>query len=148
MMETKAIDKPHEIFEDLYVLALKAARQIDLAKRGKGYDHGDVRALFSQLRSGADNNNSSVQHVKDLAPSDISVLTRALSAFGGAEPKSEEDVVKTLAQLFEEGAKPLEDLEPVELDSLIAFCVTLHDEMLSQRRSLRESRKLRSRFRV
>jgi hypothetical protein len=148
MMGAKAITKPQEIFEDLYVLALKAARQIDLAKRGKGYEQGDVRALFSQLHSGADNNDSSMQHVKDLAPSDIGVLTRALSAFGGAEPKSEEDVVRTLAQLFEEGAKPLEDLEPVELDSLIAFCVTLHDEMLSQRRSLRESRKLRSRFRV
>lgn len=148
MTGAAAIENRNNFREDLYVLALKAARQIDLARRGKGYDPQDVHAVIDRLRLGADSINSSVERVKNLAPSEIGVMTRALSAFGGAEPKSDEDFAETLERLLGEFSKPLEDLEMDELDHLMVFCVTLHDEMLSQRRTLRESRKLRSRFRV
>ena len=62
--------------DDLHLLALRAARQIDLAHRGKDYNMREVEALMECLDSGAESFGFSAARVKDLAPADIGVMTR------------------------------------------------------------------------
>lgn len=142
-IESKALNESAET----YVLALRAARQLDLASRGKNFSSDEINAFVERLQVDSDI-PPSVEKVRSLAPGDIGVMQRALLAYGGDEPTTIEDLAQNLENLFGEIRQPLDKLDKEHIDRLIAFCITLHDEMLSHRRAYQESRKLRSQYRV
>lgn len=147
MQTTEAEKEIADYRNDLSILALRAAQQIDLARREKEYNNEIVQKLISQLRTG-EPEHSSAEIVKLMAPAEMGVMARALGAYGGIQPNTIEGLSDVLGEVVGEFDKPLQTVDKGHLENLIAFCVTLHDELLSQRRSFREARKLRSKYRV
>jgi len=147
MVEEAAFSPFEDTNEDTSALALKVAHQLDLARQKRPYKKDVVRRFIQRLRED-DLQWSSADLVRSLAPVEVDVMNRAVSAYRrGSSPTTIDDLTSTIRDLMDDFSK-FDTSEEAEVSNLIAFCVTLHDELLSQRRFLQESRKLRSQYRV
>lgn len=135
------IEEWHKTYgnEDISLLALKAAREIDLARRGKNYDSRSVQTLINHLMKD-DSADSSVEIMKRMGPADTEVMAGALSAYGGEKVKSLEELAAYFDKMLGEFSRPLTELDGEHLEKLVVFCLTLHDELLSERGSNQEPR--------
>lgn len=133
--------------KELSLLALKAAMQIDAIRRKEAVEADYVAQLTERLKGGLA--GPTVEYVKELAPPTTGVMQRAISAFNnGWQPQSNEDLAGGITDLLANLDAPLEKTNDELLVRLLSFCVTLHDELLLQKRFVEDTKRPKSRFRV
>ena len=133
--------------QELSLLSLKAAMQIDAIRRKEVVQTDYVGQLVENLRSHG-GGVPTAETVKEFAPPTVSVMRRAITAFSGNQPHSNEDLAVGITDLFAKLNTPLEKAPDEDLLRLLNFCVTLHDELLLQKRFVESSRRPKSKYRV
>jgi hypothetical protein len=128
--------------EDLCLLALKAAMEVEGHKSAEGYAR-KLREVLLRQTAGAPTGES----VRNLAPTTIEAYRRAASAATRTLP----DNFDVLSQVLNEIATDLEHFSEgghERSERLLRFLTTVHDELLGRRRGIELRRRPASRHRV
>jgi hypothetical protein len=134
-----------KVAPDLSVLSLKAAAELDAIRAGAQQGTECVRQFVNHIKD--QNGLGTPEKVKNLAPSAVKVIRRAVHAYSGKDIHSPEDLSREFTALFSELDRSLKPGTEI-LEKLISFCVAFHNEFIEQQRKMIGSRRVRSPLRV